>query len=105
MSPAMNRWRITGTLYPGMRSRTARPGDSQRDAAARLVHRHARLPPDVLLAEIVPVVSADDHRGVRPQSVAFDGVRHAPEPAIDHRQLRAVARPELVRLAVRQHAL
>ena len=91
--------------------RVARPGvaagprDEQRDVAERLVDRHPRLAPDVLLAEVVTVVGAEDHRRVVPQSVAVDGVEHATEPVVDHRQLGAVTGAHLPGLALVEHAL
>ena len=52
----------------------ARPGDQQRDVPERLVDGDGRLPPDVLLAQVVAVVGAHDDGGVTPQVVPVDRV-------------------------------
>ncbi len=83
----------------------ARPRDHQRDVAQRLVRGHAGLAPDVLLAQVVTVVRADDDGRVLPEAVALDRVHHLAEPGVDHRQLAAVGGPDLVRLALVEHAL
>ena len=60
-----------------------------------------RLAPDVLLAEVVAVVGADDDGGVVPEVVAVDRVEHAAEPGVDHRELAAVVGAHLVGLRAR----
>ena len=63
----------------------ARPRDHQRDVAQRLVRRDAGLAPDVLLAQVVAVIGADDDGRVFPEIVALDRVHDFAEPGIDHR--------------------
>ena len=84
--------------------RHARPRDQQRRVADRLPQGDGRLAPGVLLAEIVSVIGAHDHGRVVPQSLLIERVEHPAEPMVDHRELRAVAGPDLARLTRRQHA-
>ena len=93
------------------RERVGRPGrdagraHEQRRVAERLVDRAARLAPDVLLAEEVAVVGADDHGGVVTPAGPVERVEEPAEPRVDHRELRAVLRADLAAVALGEHAL
>ena len=58
--------------------------------------RHAGFAEDVLLAEIVAVIGAQNHRGIVPQLLLVDDVEQATEPVIDHRQLGAVVGADVI---------
>ena len=45
--------------------------------------RTEALAPDILLAEIMAVIGAQDDDGVVPQTLGFDGVQHFAQPVID----------------------
>jgi hypothetical protein len=64
-----------------------RRAHEQRRVAERLVDRAAGLAPDVLLAEEVAVVGADDHRGVVTPSRPLERIEQRAEPRVDHREL------------------
>ena len=76
----------------------SRHRNQQRRMPERLVNRHGRFAPDVLLAEVVPVIGAYDDSGVVVESAALDCREQLAEPRVDHRQLGAVARANLPRL-------
>ena len=80
----------------------AGPGHEQRNVAERLVLHDSRLTPDVLLAEIVPVVGADDDRGALPEPALGQCVEDPADPVVDHAQLGAVVGPYLPPLPLAQ---
>ena len=83
----------------------ARVADHQGDVAEGIVDRHAGLSPDVLLAQVVPVVGAHHDQGVLGQSLVFDGLEDPPQPVVDHRQLGTVAGPQAPGAGLAQNAL
>src|ERR1700723_3337511 len=83
----------------------SRHRNQQRSMPERFVNRHRWFAPDVLLAEIMPVIGAYDHRSIVVKSAALDRREQFAEPRVDHRQLRAVARANLRRLLACEHAM
>jgi hypothetical protein len=77
----------------------AGPPDEERDPPQLAVDGRARLPEDVVLSEVVPVVRAEDDARRIGQARVFDGLEKAPEPVVDHGQLGAVVAADVARLA------
>ena len=82
--------------------RDAGPVHQQRDVAERLVLHDTRLAPDVLLAEVVPVVGAHDHCGAVPQVAVGQCREDLADPVVDHAELGAVVGPDVPPLALAQ---
>jgi hypothetical protein len=68
----------------------ARPRDEQRRVSEIGVHRYPRFTESVALTEVMPMVSAQDDRGVVPEMLCVELVEDATEPVVDHRDLRLV---------------
>ena len=83
----------------------AGPVHEQGDVAERLVLHDARLAPDVLLAEIVPVVRAHDHGRALPQPALVQRREDLTDPMVDHAELGAVVGPDVPPLALAQSSL
>ena len=69
----------------------------------RFIVGHAGFAEQIFLAEIVAVVSADNHSSLLPQILRVDHIEQLAEPMIDHRQLRAIVRANVVCLLRGQH--
>ncbi len=70
----------------------------------RLVLHHARLAPDVLLAEVVPMVGAHEHGRRIPQRALVERGEDLARPVVDHGELGAVVGPDVPPLAFAQPA-
>src|SRR5271155_1705005 len=70
----------------------SRHRNQQGSVTERFVNRYRGLAPDVLLAEVMPVIGAYYHRGVVVKSAALDRREQLAEPCVDHRELRAITR-------------
>ena len=84
-------WRSTEVVSASTsRGGCAGPADQQRDAPHLGVDGRVRLAEEVVLAQVVAVVGADDHAGGAGQPGVVEGREQLAEPAVDHGQLGSV---------------
>lgn len=73
-------------------------GNHQRNVPKRFIDRHTGLAPDILLAQIVPMISAQNNKGILPEVLGIERIHDLAEPMIDHGELATIAGTYLLRL-------